>query len=360
MKMDTKNKFISVFNPKNGMYMRSGVIENGIDTGIDPFMSSFPELIDVGIMGQCIHGQRGLCNTGCYQSGNTISKPNMTLENFQRIVDECKGKVYQFALGGRGDVESHDNFREIMQLCRENDIVPNFTTSGLKMTKDKARIAKEYAGAVAISWYRQNYTKTAIQLLLNAEVTTNIHYVLGRDSIDEAIERLENDSFPTGINAVIFLLYKPVGQGKERNVLKIDDKRVSYFFSLIDKKKFPFRVGFDSCSVPAIINLSKNINRESIDTCEGGRWSMYITSDMQALPCSFDQAGKWAYDISNNSVENAWNSSQFENFRNVFRNACKGCEEQVHCMGGCPITNQITLCDRACRGGESILVACGQ
>ena len=29
----------------------------------------------------------------------------MTLENFKRIVDECKGKTFQLALGGRGDVD---------------------------------------------------------------------------------------------------------------------------------------------------------------------------------------------------------------------------------------------------------------
>ena len=49
-KVDKKNKFISIFNPETGFYIRSGVIENGKDTGIDPFMTSFPELIDVGVM----------------------------------------------------------------------------------------------------------------------------------------------------------------------------------------------------------------------------------------------------------------------------------------------------------------------
>ena len=43
-KIDKKNKFVSMFNPDTGFYMRSGVIENGKDTGVDPFMTSFPEL----------------------------------------------------------------------------------------------------------------------------------------------------------------------------------------------------------------------------------------------------------------------------------------------------------------------------
>ena len=49
-KIDKKNKFISMFDPDTGFYMRSGVMENGKDTGVDPFMASGPELLDIGIM----------------------------------------------------------------------------------------------------------------------------------------------------------------------------------------------------------------------------------------------------------------------------------------------------------------------
>jgi hypothetical protein len=42
-KTDKKNKFVSMFDSGTGFYVRSGVIENGKDTGIDPFMASFPE-----------------------------------------------------------------------------------------------------------------------------------------------------------------------------------------------------------------------------------------------------------------------------------------------------------------------------
>ena len=62
-----------------------------------------------------------------------------------------------------------------------------------------------------MSWYRSEYTEKAINMLVSAGVTTNIHYVLGRNSIDEAIEHLQQEDFPDGINSVIFLLHKPVG-----------------------------------------------------------------------------------------------------------------------------------------------------
>lgn len=350
-KVDKKNRFVSLFDPKTGFYVRSGVMDdNGKDTGVDPFMTSFPELIDVGCMGFCIHGKSGLClksGVQCYQNGLKTHMPNMSLENYKRIVDECKGKTFQFALGGRGDVDQHENFEEIMRYTRENGIVPNFTSSGLGFTPEIVDICKKYAGAIAISWYRTNYTYRAIQMLLDAGITTNIHYVLGNNSIDEAIERLKNNDFPKGINAVVFLLHKNVGLGQESNVLKVNDPKVKEFFDLIDNGKFDFQIGFDSCTIPGIINFTKNIDRASIDTCEGGRWSCYITSDMKILPCSFDnQELNWAYDISNDTIQNAWNSPQFEDFRNHFRNSCSRCKDRAYCMSGCPIRNNIVLCDR--------------
>lgn len=350
-KVDRKNRFVSWFNPDTGFYMRSGVLgDDGKDTGVDPFMTSYPELIDVGIMGHCIHGSSGLCiksGVECYQNGLGTKNPNMSLENFKRIVDECKDKTFQLALGGRGDVDQHENFEEILRYCRANNIVPNFTSSGLGFTDEIVKLCAELCGAVAVSWYRQDHTLRAIQMLLDAGVKTNIHYVLGNNSIDEAIDRLRRNDFPKGINAILFLLHKPVGLGSEKNVLRVEDPRVREFFELIDTQKFDFKIGFDSCSIPGVLNFTKSVEPASIDTCEGGRWSMYIDAQMRAIPCSFDnQDMRWAYDISNDTIQSAWDSSQFEDFRNHFRTACPGCDKRLSCMGGCPIRPQIVLCDR--------------
>ena len=349
-KVDKKNKFISMFNSKTGFYMRSGIIENGKDTGVDPFMTSYPELIDIGVMGHCVHGASGLClksGVQCYQNGLKTKVPNMTLDNFKRIVDECKGKTFQLALGGRGDVDQHEDFEEILKYCRKNNIVPNFTSSGLGFTDNTVSICKKYCGAVAISWYRQEHTYKAIQMLLDAGIKTNIHYVLGNNSIDEAIERLKNNDFPKGVNAIIFLLHKPVGLGQENNVLKAEDPKVKEFFDIVDTGEFDFKIGFDSCTIPALINFTKNINQDSFDTCEGGRWSMYITSDMKAIPCSFDnQDMKYSVDLNKYSIQEAWDSNNFNSFRNYLKYSCKSCIDRKDCCGGCPLVIQIVLCNR--------------
>jgi hypothetical protein len=115
-----------MFNTETGFYMRTGVInEKGEDTGIDPFMSAFPELIDIGIMGHCIHGKSGLClksGVQCYQNGLKTYQPNMSFDNFKKIMNQLKGKTYQVALGGRGDVNKHEQFEDFVKYCRDNNV----------------------------------------------------------------------------------------------------------------------------------------------------------------------------------------------------------------------------------------------
>jgi len=345
---DNINHFISIFNENSGFYVRSSIIENGVETNKEPFMSQFPELLDIGIMGHCIHGNSGLClsaNIQCYQNGLRQKEKNMSVEDFKSIVEQCKGKTFQFALGGRGDPDQHEYFEEILKLCYENHIVVNFTSSGFGFNNKIVKLCQKYCGAVAISWYRNSYTLNAIQLLLENHVKTNIHYVLSHKTIQEAIDRLKKNNFPIGINAIIFLLHKPIGLGTKDNVLKYNDPRVQEFFSIIDNKKFPFKIGFDSCSVPALLNMTHHIDMNSLDTCESGRWSAYITPDMKMLPCSFDnQQQKWSIDLKTHSIEEAWNSNKFNQFRNHFINSCRSCQKRELCMGGCPITPEIILC----------------
>jgi radical SAM protein with 4Fe4S-binding SPASM domain len=302
----------------------------------------------VGIMGHCLHGANGLCKEAgvqCYQDGLHKKQDNMTLENYKWIVDQSKTRLFQIALGGRGDPEMHEHFEEILRYSRENDIIPNMTTSGYGMTEQKANLIKEYCGAVAVSWYRSNYTIRAIKLLLDQGIKTNIHFVLGNNSIDEAIEMLTENKIPEGVNRLIFLLHKPVGLGQSDNVLNASDPKVIQFFNLFNEDRYCEMAGFDSCCVPGLINYSPNVHLDSIDTCEGARYSAYISSDMKMTPCSFDQKLKWHYDLKGKSIDEAWESNRFEYFRTKLKTSCPECEKKSHCLGGCPIKREIVLCD---------------
>ena len=348
MKMRKDKDFISFFNETTGHYVRSGIIKNGVESAEDPFMASFPELLDVGIMGHCRHGQSGLClqaGVECYQDGLHANAPNMALEDFEEIVRQCRGKTYQIALGGCGDPDQHEHFADILETCHQAGIVPNFTTSGLGLNSELAQLCKKHCGAVAVSWYRSTYTLRAIDLLFQADVKTNIHYVVSNSTIEEAVTRLKERSFPVGVNAIVFLLHKPVGLGSQAQVLKCDDLRVKEFLELACGGNHGYKIGFDSCSIPGLISQSIDVNQDSVDTCEGARWSAYITSDMLMLPCSFDnQSKRWAVDLRSHTIQEAWVSSVFEDFRRYFRQSCPDCEHRSACMGGCPICREVVLC----------------
>lgn len=345
--IDTKYKFITVFNPESGFYMRTGILEDNQDTGIDPFMASFPHLLDIGIMGTCKN--KNYCKVGCYQ-GN-INKPNMSFKNFKKIIKQIKGKTFEIALGGNGSPNEHENFIDIIKYTRENDIIPNYTTSGIELTDEQIKATKDYCGAVAVSFYNQPYTFSAIERFLNAECKTNIHYVLGNDSIDEALFKLKNNLFPKGINAVIFLMYKPIGCIKPDNVLKFNDLRVVEFYNLIQNNTFEYKIGLDACHLPALCNFSTKINKIITTPCDGGSYSAYITSDFWMLPCSFDTiARNYAVNLNEYSIEEAWNNIKFDIFRDYHRNSCKDCKDQNNCRGGCPLIQEINLCNKEERG----------
>lgn len=358
VKNDNKYHFKSMFDPKSGFYVRTGVLdENGKDTGVDPFMASYPELLDIGIMQTCVCANR--CKVDCYQKAIARTGKNMSVGDYEYIMKMSKERLFQVALGGAGDPDTHENFKEILEISKRYGVVPNFTTSGIAFTKEKAELCKKYCGAVAVSEHFADYTEKALDMLLEAGVKTNIHYVLSNKSIDTAIDRLKNNSFKKGINAVVFLLYKPVGLGREENMLRADDPRVKEFFEIVDNGNFHHKVGFDSCSCAGIVNFTKKVDLQSVDFCEGGRYSAYIDANMNMMPCSFaNQNPDWFVSLREYTVEEAWNSEVFDRFRYSLQHSCSGCKNRAACAGGCPLVNQVTLCNRPektfCRKEESV------
>jgi len=102
LKIRKEKNFISLFDEKTGHYLRTGIIENDRETGADPFAASFPELLDVGIMGHCIHGQAGLCikaGIECYQGGSYKKNSNMALADFESSVREKHISLHLAAAG---------------------------------------------------------------------------------------------------------------------------------------------------------------------------------------------------------------------------------------------------------------------
>jgi hypothetical protein len=107
------------YNPATGVYVRTSVLDDNLkQTDVEAFRGSYPHLLDIGIMGHCLHGISGKCaksGVECYQSGNTKFEPHMLFEDFKHIIDESRGKTFQVALGGRGDPDQHPDFLKMIR-----------------------------------------------------------------------------------------------------------------------------------------------------------------------------------------------------------------------------------------------------
>ena len=341
--------FTEIFNQKNGLLIRSNILDSkGLETDTPPNIRSFPELIDIGIMAKC-HVENKYCaefGVDCYQKVSANNK-DMGINDFKMIIEQCKNKSLQVALGGKGDPNKHENFDEILKYCRENNIVPNLTTTGINLTEEEIKVMKQYCGAVAVSMYSKlrlienKYIETnpetllAVKKLNAMNIITNLHYVISTKTIDDAILRLKTNRFPKGINAVIFLLYKPVGLGDQKNMISLDSIKLKSFFKLISEKRYFFKIGFDTCFSPLIDAFLTNYNSKTIEYCEAAKFSCYISSDLKIYPCSFIQKEEYSINLRDNTIQKAWFSEKFNIFRRINSSICQNCIHLQKCSGGC-------------------------
>lgn len=74
--------------------------------------------------------------------------------------------------------------------------------------------------------------------------------------------------------------------------------------------------------------------------------SFFKTVCICCQKCNFDnQDMRWAVDVREYTIEEAWKSTEFENFCNLLKSTCPNCAVRDSCMGGCPVRPEIVLCD---------------
>ena len=305
-------------------------IMRGVDGKPDPFKLELPSLLDIGVMGHC----KNKCSF-CYQGRD--DQPNMKLEDFKTIIDQVKHHTNQVALGGRGDPNLHENFKEIVEYSRNNNVVPNYTTSGFGLTDEQIEISKQ-CGAVAVSDYKSDETYSSLKRLMDANIKTNIHLIFSNPNFSDCTKILHGSSpwLQRGqhlvdidrLNAVIFLLFKPAGAGANVPDMKPNRYQFDVFADLIFKAKGKFKVGMDSCLVNHVLQRVQpdKLQALAIDTCEGARMSGYITPDMKMKPCSFAEKS-WEISITNKmDISHIWNrSTKFKSFRTQLRKNKTSC-----------------------------------
>lgn len=323
---------------ETGVTMRWGNLINA-----NPEYAPWPELADISISNHCTKG----CEF-CYK-GSTDNNSFMTIEQYEHVLSSLQsdewGNVFQIALGG-GEPLEHPDFIEIIEKTYERGIVANFTTNGIHLDENIVNSIKNKVGAVAISVNNiEELNIGKINLLTDAGIKTNIHYVLDNKSIYEAINILKGkyNDLLNKINGVIFLTYKPAGRATIKNCLTLDDILIE-FISLIENNTCTPRVGFDACFVPVLMRYT-NVNVDYIDSCECGFFSIYIDEELNVKPCSFANNDKFTFNLNDNNMKDIWEQKYDVLRKEVINNGCiNECNNKINCRGKCGYFDILSFC----------------
>jgi radical SAM protein with 4Fe4S-binding SPASM domain len=327
-------------NTESGMTMRWGATP-----GINPVYAPWPELADISISNHCSK------NCGfCYRD----SKPDKSfipLDQYEFILDRlCSdrwGSVFQVALGG-GEPLEHPDFIPIIHQTHARGVIANFTTNGEHLDTRSVEAIKGKVGAVALSVARMDDLDAAkVNLLTDAGIRTNIHYILDNQSIHEASEIVGGrfNHMLRGINGVVFLTFKPKGRGSEERCLEMGDD-LEHFISLIESGAATSRVGFDACFVPVLMKYT-GVNVDYIDSCECGFFSVYIDEKLNVKPCSFALGDAYTFNLREHDMEDIWQHKYKPYRAEMLSHVCTNdCEHTTSCHGKCMYYDCLSFCHR--------------
>ncbi|MBD3159008.1 MAG: radical SAM protein [Candidatus Lokiarchaeota archaeon] len=299
-------KYNFIFDKETGFSMRWGETRDQ-----DPFWGPLPELADISISNRCNNN----CPF-CYRN-STPDGPLISIEEYEMILEQLP-TTFQVALGG-GEPTLHPDFIDILELTREYDIVPNYTTNGNNLTPEILEASKKHCGAVAVSWYPG--ALTALRKMVEYGIKTNIHFIVTPDSISEAIGFIQNPDFfrDEGINAIIFLLHKAVGRGKPEDTPSYED--VKPMIEAVFETTTP--VGFDACFMKHVATADSEGTIEAswtfLDFCDASRFSIYIDENLIVQPCSFCLGEVYGESLEDKTVKEIWTGNKFQRFRKLLR-----------------------------------------
>lgn len=305
-------------------------------------MAPWPELADISISNYCTNN----CDF-CYRD----SRPDglfMTVEDYKYIL-QCLshshwGNVFQVALGG-GEPLEHPDFLDMIKVTNEFGIVPNFTTNGIHLNKEIAHSLSGNIGAAAVSISDiRELTNIDLKVMFSFGIKTNLHFLLSNETIEQAIHILEGqfDDIAKGVNAIIFLTYKPTGRAVSDKCL-IWSEELRRFLRLIHENKYKIRVGFDACFVPLLLHFT-NVNPAFMDPCECGRFSVYIDEKLNVKPCSFTNKPRHSFSLRHYSFAEIW-EHKFADYREESAAKCgRDCSNTRLCGIACPYYDELKIC----------------
>lgn len=185
----------------------------------EPFKAMSPHLIDIKITDYCARG----CDF-CYQ-GSTPKGKHAPFERIKSLIlglaQASDDRPFEIALGG-GEPTAHPQFADILRLCREQDIVPNFTTNAPSWYRDAGireavidcvgGYARSVTNRCEIEYELKCYDAMRLLTTKDRIPELNFHYILDAFDLETFKEVLKHVSF----HPLILLGYKTQGRAAAR------------------------------------------------------------------------------------------------------------------------------------------------
>jgi MoaA/NifB/PqqE/SkfB family radical SAM enzyme len=313
-----------IFDPSDGTFLRWGTTLSD-----DPEMSPFGcEIADIEISTIC-HGVDNKVCKFCYKNNNPKGS-NMSLETFKKVFANLPDNLTQIAFGV-GDIDANPDLWEILNHCRNNNVIPNITINGDRMTYFNYRDLAYFCGAVAVSRYNpKDICYDAVDSLTALGMKqVNIHMLLSEETFEDILELVydaKHDLRLENLNAIVFLSLKEQGRGK--GFTRLSDEKFKQVLSALDELGISY--GFDSCTAHKFLkNISpprKSQVEQFIEPCESGLFSIYINVEGKAFPCSFTEFGD-GIDVAqaDDFIQDIWFSDMFYEWREKLLDNKRNC-----------------------------------
>ena len=276
-----------------------------------PVKSSVPELIDVKITNWCPFD----CQF-CYMD-STERGIHGDLMYIKSLAEEFGyHQVFEVALGG-GEPTLHPNFVEILQVFRDNNIIPNFTTKNLGWLKDEdqreaifslmggfaysidtiediknleaafeevIRREKDAEGKEEDDWhYRRKLPYYSVQ-----------HVVGANENIKEILEYCRSKDI-----RLVLLGYKTDGRGDSFKPLISAKEAYEQVIEWRETQRW-YRIGIDTVLAQQWEEMLHGQVFEVFWTTQEGAFSMYIDAvEKTASSCSYGNPVRLPYNIGN-------------------------------------------------------------
>lgn len=204
-----------------------------------------PELEDVAITSKC--------NAGCPYCYVSALKSGKNFNNIIRKAQQIWGDIpindrpFQIAIGGAGEPTLHPHFIPFLKHIRNLDIIPNYTTNGMHLTKEILEATEQYCGGVALSWHPHinNTFHEAIAKLSTINTKLNVHIIIGTEQSYQDLLFLYN-TYKDIVDYFVLLPYQEKGRAVKIDVKDVFDKTFEWISNQEGKiqRKFAFGAPF--------------------------------------------------------------------------------------------------------------------